>query len=132
MIQKIAIIPVNGPFHISILIKVIAHEIGHNLNMPHDFIGGNKNNARTDKRGNKCFGYMDYFPNTNFWSTCNVEALTAQKKSCLKKIGKPPVVDPDCKDTWSHDCAQYRWACTDHRYPWYPKKCKKTCKASGC
>ena len=129
-------IPIIYQFRISTFIKIIAHEIGHNLNMPHDFIGSNKNNARTDKRGNKCYGYMDYFPNTNYWSPCNVEAFTRQKKSCLKKIGKQPPTDdpedPTCTDTWNHDCAQYRWACTDHRYPWYRRECKKTCKAAGC
>ena len=129
-------IPMIYQFFISTFVKIIAHEIGHNLNMPHDFHGSDKNNARTDKRGNKCYGYMDYFPNTNFWSSCNVEFLTAQDKSCLKKIGKQPPTDdpedPTCTDTWNHDCAQYRWACTDHRYPWYRRECKKTCKAAGC
>ena len=127
-----AIISINHRFRISIFIKIIAHEIGHNLNMPHDFHGSDKNNARTDKRGNKCYGYMDYFPNTNYWSPCNVEAFTRQDKSCLTEIGKGVTPVTPCKDTWNHDCTQYRWACTDHRYPWYRRVCKKTCKDSGC
>lgn len=52
--------------------------------MHHDF--DQSRNVRRDRNGKKCYGYMDYDPKTNFWSTCNVEYLTRQNKSCLKKI----------------------------------------------
>ena len=60
--------------------------------MQHDFIGRNPSNVRRDRSGKACYGYMDYKRDTNFWSTCSVEYLTRQNKSCLKKIGSD---DPD-------------------------------------
>ena len=53
--------------------------------MEHDFYDHNRS-VRRDRNGKKCYGYMDYDPKTNSWSTCNVEYLTRQNKSCLKKI----------------------------------------------
>ena len=40
----------------------------------------------------------------------------------------PPSI---CEDSWTGDCEQYVWACTDSRYPWYKESCKKTCGHCG-
>ena len=58
--------------------QVIAHEIGHNLGMYHDF-GASTSTHRYDSNGNDCTGiggYMDYVSNPNKWSTCSVEDYT--------------------------------------------------------
>ena len=51
--------------------------------MAHDFQGKDSDHARTDYRGKKCYGYMDYNDDTNYWSRCSVEDFTKTKKSCL-------------------------------------------------
>ena len=33
-----------------------------------------------------------------------------------------------CVDTYSGDCTQFVWACTDSRYTWFKNVCKKTCE----
>ena len=58
-------------------LQIVAHEIGHNLGMYHDFTntGGNK----FDSKGQACTGiggYMDYVSNPTKWSTCSVEDYT--------------------------------------------------------
>ena len=54
----------------------MAHEIGHNLNMDHDFVGSDVNAVRRDSQGNSCTkigGVMDYYGTVSKWSTCSVE-----------------------------------------------------------
>ena len=71
----------------------MAHEIGHNLGMEHDFVGnGNEGKAAGICRMNKdyriskkcsecaglgndkecCTGFMDYGEHPNYWSDCSV------------------------------------------------------------
>ena len=59
------------------------HEIGHNLNMDHDFerisYDGKKTPRYADEAGAACTdvdGYMDYYVNPNKWSPCSVDDIT--------------------------------------------------------
>ena len=61
--------------------------------MHHDF-KRSPSDVRRDRSGKACYGYMDYKQDTNYWSTCSVEFLTGQNKSCLKKIGGGTTQDP--------------------------------------
>ena len=108
--------------------------MGHNLGMRHDF-------GRKDSRGKNCYGYMDYKDSTNYWSKCSVEDFTKTKKSCLGAgsgggggggTGTPdpePPVGCENVPSYAKHCEQFKWACTDSRYPWFRENCKKTCNA---
>lgn len=110
--------------------------MGHNLGMSHDF-------GRKDSRGKNCC-YMDYKDSTNYWSKCSVEDFTKVKKSCLAictqetcdgvtTVGPETPEGPDApcenKPSYAKHCEQFKWACTDSRYPWFRENCKKTCNA---
>lgn len=80
--------------------EILVHEIGHNLNMAHDF-GSSPNDPRTSSTGAPCTnvnGYMDYRPNPNKWSPCSVEDITAyynsigpnNYKNCMTLLGDDP------------------------------------------
>ena len=71
-----------------------AHELGHSLNMPHDFCtdrkcssGKKKNYPRKDRYGHKCWNQgsiMDYGqkPHVNKWSRCSVESMNKYNFHC--------------------------------------------------
>ena len=45
-------------------LQIVAHEIGHNLNMAHDFINNTPGQTRRDRNGNSCTNrkaVMDYY-----------------------------------------------------------------------
>merc|ERR1711981_638118 len=63
--------------------QVFAHELGHSLNMPHDFEGQSTSTARKDSSGKSCLtvaGMMSYKETKTTWSTCSKEALAAHFK----------------------------------------------------
>ena len=71
--------------------QTIAHEMGHNLGMNHDFKGDDITDVRVQD-GVKCKGYMDYIEHTNGWSPCSVADFTAyinwhEGEFCLKPLG---------------------------------------------
>ncbi len=84
----------------------MAHELGHNLGMEHDFVDDDPKKPRVDSNGIACTGIgsiMDYAKgnegNKRQWSTCSVEDMTGMINTypnCLKEIdpANPPVELP--------------------------------------
>ena len=76
---------------IVIYFQIVAHEIGHNLGMQHDFKNENTTHKRYSLIGELCTGiggYMDYQPNPNKWSNCSVEDFRNYFSSVDACLGK--------------------------------------------
>jgi len=105
----------------------VAHELGHNLGMWHDFLGSTGNPAKDTWQGYKtvngveCTGYMDYEKLTFGWSACSVQDFSDWVDKWTTKLAKkglpfcmsvrdpetstghptlPPPNIEDCVDTW--------------------------------
>ncbi len=84
----------------------MAHELGHNLNMKHDFVNEDPTQPRVDSQGNPCTNIgsiMDYAKgkegNKRQWSTCSVEDMAEminKYPKCLKVVDSknPPIELP--------------------------------------
>ena len=121
--------------------QTIAHEIGHNLGMFHDF---DDNSATREPRvlnGRQCWGYMDYEDgthlgdHTNQWSHCSVSDFTRyvnrQNSFCLQSLGDGGGGGGNCVDK-SGSC---NWYANNNYCPAYPdwmlENCAKSCALCG-
>ena len=79
-------------YQLCFFLQIIAHELGHNLGMKHDFVDPftYPKPIRRDSAGNTCTdvnSVMDYFVIVKQWSTCSVEDLTIYYNNVLQTQG---------------------------------------------
>ena len=68
----------------------MAHEIGHNLGMYHDF-NGSPSSPRSCRSGESCKGIggiMDYTNSRVRWSCCSVQDFNDYYNSVVNNLGK--------------------------------------------
>jgi len=91
---------------------VFAHELGHSLGMPHDFLKS-ENDPRLDESGNSCLGVngiMSYKGVRTSWSTCSKEAIRGYFEQLSSMKIKGQVLN--CKENEDPpvDCAWGDWS----------------------
>ena len=71
----------------------MAHEVGHQLGMNHDFEGMDETKLKKWSDGTTCTGFMDYNEDTDKWSPCSnadmKKYLNKLKKICLLREYSP-------------------------------------------
>jgi len=119
-------------------VLTFAHELGHALNMPHDFATKHySTNCRRDRNGNKCCQkgtVMDYNQNhVSQWSTCSKEAMNKLNFGTSRCSSKVNGVDGNtpCQDEkrWKRYCDNpNRYGGCNGRFSrWFKEHCKKSC-----